>query len=507
MEQQNISINNQQIVEQIDLTTRYLMENIDKLLIIFCNPLSGDREGKIFLNLANNYLTKEKYKLIDFQHLLNTEKYEPIKATFFELINLEDKVKGELLLKHCTEKCKINKEAGLPENFQKVKVLIASGDGTVISMVDDFVKKGVDINYCIFGHIPLGTGNDLSNTLGFSDHIHIYKNNLNDLYKILLKYHKAKLVKIDVWKIDFELDPIDGEVLCNTKEGKIPLKDENGNIIKSYIRSFINYASLGYDARVGYNFDPKRSSGRNLNKCIYFLEGAKKMFCRKTNSIQKFIDTITVYESENNSINQESFFSDNRVEQNTTLNPFPVTSTQNSNTQKAKFTFMSKESFNLNKCKGKCLVLRGKPCSIVFQNVVNYMSGVKNIWGKGKKLSIKLENVTEEEKKKYTEKLKQMASLEQKIDDEMLEVFTFDNGLQTGFEKVIGGLSKKIYHGRGPIEIKFLPSIKYTKEDKRHRIYFNIDGEYFHIVKPILLRIEINRDYCGGKLPFLVENS
>ena len=177
-------------------------------------------------------------------------------------------------------------------------------------MIDGFVKYGIDIQFCIFGHIPLGTGNDLSNTLGFSDHINLSDGSVDDLYLIMKKYYEAQFGQVDVWKIDLQLDPNEGEILVNTKEGKIPLKDENGNIIKRYKRSFINYISLGYDARVGYNFDPKRTTSRNKNKCIYFLEGAKKLFCRKTASVNSFIDTFTVYNSDENSVNQESFFSE-----------------------------------------------------------------------------------------------------------------------------------------------------------------------------------------------------
>ena len=99
-----------------------------------------------------------------------------------------------------------------------------------------------------------------------------------------------------------------------------------------------------------------------------------------------------------------------------------------------------------------------------------------------------------------------MSTTKQKFDDKMLEVFTFDNGLETGLEKVIGGQAKKIYHGRGPIEVKFIETPKYEKEDKLHRIYFNLDGEFFHIVKPISLKIQLNREYCDGQLPFLIGN-
>ena len=495
-------------IDTKDLTTKYICDNIDKALIIFCNPISGNQEGKIVLNIAKHYLTKEQYKIIDFQYLVPNKNYEPIKSVFFELINKEDNAKGQLLLKHCTERCKLNQEAGLPENFQKIKTLIAGGDGTVLSMIESFIKNGTDINYCTFGHVPLGTGNDLSNSLGFSDHVDLSENNMEKLYKILLRYYTAKFGKIDIWRMDLQLDPIDGEILLNTKNGKVPLKDDNGNIIKRYIRTFINYVSLGYDARVGYNFDSKRTSSRNRNKCIYFLEGLKKIFCQKTLSVQKFIDTFTVYDSLDNSINQDSFFSDNNAEINKS-NIDISENILNQNIPKAKFKLMSLNTYkeNCNNINGKCLVLEGKPCSIIFQNIVNYMSGVRDMWGKGEqRITVEVKNGTNEENLKYTEKLKAMANSIQRFDDKMLEVFTFDNGFETGFEKIIRGLAKKIYHGRGPIEVKFVETPKYIKEDKKDRIYLNLDGEYFHIVKPISLRIELNRDYCGGQLPFLIGN-
>ena len=392
--------------------------------------------------------------------------------------------------------------------------MIAGGDGTVLSMIESFAKFGSDINYCIFGHIPLGTGNDLSNSLGFSDHVTISNNNIDELYAILIIYYKAQYGKIDIWKMDLQLDPIEGKILVNTKNGKMPLKDENGNIINRYIRTFINYISFGFDARVGYNFDKKRSNSRNMNKCIYFVEGLKKIFCQKTASVQKFIDTITVYDSLDNSINQESFFSEkddaNENQANTTniKNNLEVSANNlNLNRRKEKFKLISLKSYNINNINNKCIVLEGHPCTLIFQNIVNYMSGVRDIWEHGEnRLSIGIKNIKNDENLKYSKKLCSMANSKQRFDDKMLEVFTFDNGFETGLENIISGLAKKIYHGRGPIEVKFLETPKYAKEDKKHRIYLNLDGEYFHIIKPILVNIELNRDYCGGQLPFLIRN-
>ena len=515
-------INEQQKpLEFVNLTTKYICENIDKSLIIFCNPISGNKDGRIILNMMNHYISKEKYRLIDYQYLVTMTKYEPIKGIFFELIDKEDNNKGQKLLKSVTEKCKINKEKGLEEKLWKIKVLIAGGDGSILSMIDSFVKNNIDLNYCAFGHIPLGTANDLSNSLGFSAHIDIAEGNMDDLYFILKKYYDAQFGKIDIWKINLLLDSNEGEILVNSEKGKTILKDENGNVIKKYTRSFINYISFGYDARVGYNFDAHRTNSRCLNKCIYFIEGSKKMFCRKTISVNSFLDSFTVYESDENSVNQESFFTDNdypkiNLSNNNinSTNQDNITSNNimtNNQEHKIKYKFITEKSLKINKefynNNNKYLILKGDPCSIIFQNISNYMSGAYNIWGKAKEnLSVEIKNVNNENKEKYKNKLITMADSKQNFDDKMLEVFIFDNGIKTGLEKIFGGKAKKLYHGKGPMEVKFIETPKFQKEDKFNRIYFNLDGEFFNIVKPISLRIELNKDYCDGQIPFLIGN-
>ena len=410
------------------------------------------------------------------------KKYENIKAVFFELINKEDKERGTKLLRSCVEKCKT-----INDENSKVRTLIAGGDGTVLTMIEGFQKDGIDINYCIFGHIPLGTGNDLSNSLGFNSCVDI-SDNIDKLYKIILKYFHANFGKIDVWNMDLILHENDGEVLLNTKNGKKQLLDDNGQILRRYKRTFINYLSLGYDARIGYNFDPKRTKSRNHNKCVYFWEGLKKLLCRKTLTVQHFIDTFTVFESPENSVNESTFWENQNNPEN----------------EKVKFQFRSKYSKTITNA-GKELVIKGDPCSIIFQNIIMYMSGITDIWGNAKlKRALTVEDEQKQDKQKYVDKIKKMDSEIQRSDDKQLEVFTFDNGLETGFEKVRSGHAKKLYHGRGPMEIKFLDTPGYTKGDTKDRIYLNVDGEYFHIVRPIQLRIEISRGLCGGQLPFLV---
>jgi hypothetical protein len=57
-------------------------------------------------------------------------------------------------------------------------------------------------------------------------------------------------------------------------------------------KTFINYLSLGYDARVGFGVEKNRSSHRCCNKFMYFWEGLKKNCCRKTIRLNSLIESL-----------------------------------------------------------------------------------------------------------------------------------------------------------------------------------------------------------------------
>ena len=402
------------------------------------------------------------------------------------MINKEEDEKGINLLKKIIS-FKNENNISFP-----IKVIIAGGDGTVLSMIQTFFKEGIDINHCIFGHMPLGTGNDLSNACGFSNSVDISENRIDLLYNILIKYIKAKCGKIDIWRIQLKLDPNKGKMLYNEKDKKVELKDKDGNIVREFDRTIINYFSFGYDARVGYNFDKKRTSSRFCNKCVYFCEGMKKNCCRQNLTVPKFLKSFTVYEDNYNK------------DQNITITSNKFEETNNKKV-KIKFQFKSKLSLLPAKNSENTIIIKGDPVSIIGQNINYYMAGVKDIWKAGKdNLDLQVISQKEDDKDKYTNKLKAMSKQIQSMDDKALEFFTFSNGFTTGFEKVFGGFGKKLYHGGGPIVMKFFETKEYDVNDKYGRIYLNCDGEYYHVVCPLEMRIELDRSMCNGQLPFLI---
>jgi hypothetical protein len=123
------------------------------------------------------------------------------------------------------------------------------------------------------------------------------------------------------------------------------------------------------------------------------------------------------------------------------------------------------------------------------------MGGTKDIWRKSNhNIGLNL---------KDTDKLNQLKEAQQSFNDQKLEFFTYSSGLKLGFEKIITGLADKIHHGHGPFIVKFRPIPDSNREDKLNRVYLNLDGEYFHIIKPIELRIRLNRKLSKGNVLFL----
>jgi len=422
-----------------------------QMFVIFVDPESGSKRGRMLLEMEIKQMKFEEPALVSF------------------IYNLRD---GKKL----TEGINVIKEY-MSNSTNKVRVIICGGDDIVMSIIEKLFSMRVDLSKCVFGTLPVGNDNNISNTLNFNDRKNANPNIMN-FKKLLMSYSKAKEVDVDIWKIEFILER-DGGIFQNKGDKKIELVDENSDNVLFMEKAFIGSFSLGVDARVGFNFDKQRSSSYYFNKAIYFWESVKKMFCVRTMSLNSYID---------------SFYSEEKE-------VFRGKEEKDQVSKSLKYNYFKEK-----------VVLKGDPLILIGQNV-NYYNGSSNFWSNaGTRLGLEFDDegtpTKIEKKSKLTEEALHFKELcannKQEFNDGKMEFYTLSGVFGLGLEKVLGGYAKKVHQSSGPFVIHFRKVAANVVADKEHRIYAKIDGEHYHIVRPREMKISLHNNYPKGSVKFLV---
>ena len=464
-------------------------ENEGRLMVIFANPLSGSQEGLTIMELGGQYRssTVNKYMVLKFPDCSSNVANETAKTMVSTSSNLREKsyrpavfdpsITFSIVVFNILDKADFTKGKKFIKEYlnryenNKIKILIGGGDGTVLSIVEDLNEDKVNLERCIFGAVPLGTGNDLSNALGFGGSM-MFEQDEFFLFDLLFMYEIASESKIDIWNLELKVEDRKGRV-CNIEKNKeqeiveYNEKKEKNIPIKILNKTFINYCSIGYEARVGFSFEKIRSKNRIMNKWIYFWKALKKYTrcCRKNYALKNLVYSFQVGEA-------------------ATSKPYTK--------QKNRF-FTNNILYEINNSSSN-IILNGDPISIVCQNINYYLGGSKDIWkNSGSNIGLThLENNSEEEKNFLYEK----ANSEQRFDDKKLEFFTYESEVALGLENICSGHANKIYHGNGPVRIVFRKGVK-------DKVYLNIDGEYLRIYNPEYIKIKLDDRICNGQISFL----
>ena len=500
----------------------------ENFLLIFVNPKSGSLQGKTVLEHVKKYRVESisNYNVISFPvnpNELITKKPQELNYKEGQIVlegnnshdkiaKFDPKIEFSIIVFNIIDKNEMTLGKKFIKKYLtdfpkfKIKILIAGGDGTVLGIVEELNKEKIPLPRCVFGAMPFGTGNDLSNALGFGNECKV--GGINDFQRVLYTYLIGTESKIDIWELSLNMNQITGAMFDVIKNGEKLKEDENKNKVLNFKKTFVNYFSLGFDARVGFQFEQRRTSNRCCNKVVYALEGAKRIFCCKKNyGLGQLLDGFLEGSTNKNNNNTDNTNSDkDNVNIITEEKPSdedieevpnePLISTEETNTIEKKFIFRTKSQGQ------KDIVLKGNPVTLICQNIDFYMGGTRNIWGKTSHIGIQQEELTKDE---YREYKKQVVDnwKNQAFDDKQIEFFTFEHGIEIGLEKVARGLAKRVYQGTGPVFLEFKKDPNDTERIALTKVYVNCDGEFYHLQNPTEICVRLNTNICDGQINIL----
>ena len=508
----------------------------NNFLLIFVNPKSGSQEGKIILDYVKNFKEtsihiyniihfpieeddlsdwfpftrsrtnsiqsfdeiritpkqEEKNKSKEISHeILHPTKFDPsipFSVIIFNLIDEIDYKSGKYFIK------KYNND--FPNN--EIKILIGGGDGSVLSTIEDLFNEKINLEKCIFGAIPLGTGNDLSNAMGFDSTCEIGIK-IEYFQRVLYTYLIASTIKIDIWNLKLKVDKNEGRIYDIISNGEIELKDDKNIYLTYFSKTFINYMSIGFDAKIGFMFGQKRTRSRVCNKVIYAWEAGKnilKGLFQKSLGLSSLLESLISLEKENIDVNKEN---NEKVEYSKDNNYFFDDEGFNMLNNK-KIIF---ESIDKRKKKNyNPIILKGNPVVIVCQNINFYMGGTEHIWGSTNQIGIQPCGLRRREKKLFELELSKTFK-KQYSDDRKIEFITYNHGMDMGLDRVSRGNAKKIHQGKGPFVFTFKKILSKAQKKKLNKVYINIDGEFYHLVQPKQIVISLNDKISNGQIKFL----
>ncbi|RKP39741.1 ATP-NAD kinase-like domain-containing protein [Dimargaris cristalligena] len=169
----------------------------------------------------------------------------------------------------------------------EVHVWSAGGDGTVMSVYDMLVSENISFSSIYFSCIPFGTGNDMSQALGWGRTVkkNLVSANLSNLISLTESRLTGDLALLDVWEVEIKTFP-GGYV----KE--IHKNDKDSTKRQTYRRRFCSLFSMGVQGLVGKEFEPRRTKSRIRNILQYTAQSAKWVTLRKFPVITEILESI-----------------------------------------------------------------------------------------------------------------------------------------------------------------------------------------------------------------------
>ena len=167
------------------------------------------------------------------------------------------------------------------EYQRRLRILVCGGDGTIAWVLSVLASLKLEPTPPV-AIMPMGTGNDLSRTLGWGPAFTwSWINSHPSIYRTLKRIADAEVDSIDRWRISMSLPSAD---LVNKMPYSLSCPDEKNKLEMTGL--WWNYFSVGLDAKAAFNFHslrnarPYLTSTRLVNQGWYsFFSCTSGWFC------------------------------------------------------------------------------------------------------------------------------------------------------------------------------------------------------------------------------------
>ncbi|CAJ1372933.1 unnamed protein product [Effrenium voratum] len=386
-------------------------------VFLFVNPKAGGQLGDVFLQIPQPFDVR----------------IDPTRRARLHVFSLTEGKSGNKPGFHFLRQVLMS--------YAWVRVFVGGGDGTVMWVVSEAQKHGVHTETGIrIGMVPLGTGNDFSQALGWGgrnpDADALLKNDCAGMRDLMQDWIKAETELHDIWRISLKVDEEDG-FLYNKDT---VLTDADGSEQKSLDSHMLLYCGIAKDAELAYNVELRRTKSQCLNKLVYIWQGAMislHFFCCVGQRVQRVLRGLY---------------------HGTSRKGEPI--------------------FEVG-VRSKGPRLYSNPEMLLCLNINSYGGGVaRNLWNNSWR------NGTSQPL------MDDLLELDQDPGDKQLEVMTLSRLLRAAMptNSVLGG--RRVFQG-APLHFEF------KQRNYRDLItFFQVDGESYKLQNPVSLTIEHNQQIC-----------
>lgn len=319
------------------------------------------------------------------------------------------------------------------KSYHSVRVFIGGGDGTVMWVVGEAQLHGIQTETSLkIGMVPLGTGNDFAQALGWGgrnpDADALLRNNCEMLDEMVQEWVRAEPEIQDVWKVRLKVHEEDGFIY---NKDAVMMNDD-GSERTSLETHMLLYCGIAKDAELAYQVELHRTKSQCLNKLVYAWQGimiSLHFFCCVGQRVQRVLRGL--------------------------------------------YHGTDKESSPIFEvgCRSRGPRLYSNPEMLLCLNINSYGGGVaRNLWRNSWRCGT-------------SEPMEDLLESEQDPGDRALEVITLSRLLRAAMptNSVLGG--RRVFQG-APLHFEF------KQRNYRDLItFFQVDGESYKLQNPISLTI------------------